>query len=100
MAILPLRSQKQLQMSSIPLIIFGGSFSHFFFISRQGWKYLFLLNLFKNSNIYLLLVVQWIDPQLKELIKSTMFEINVNDNSHMQDPQVKRGKDNQKLQEW
>lgn len=29
-----------------------------------------------------------------------MFEINVNDNSHMQDPQVKRGKDNQKLQEW
>lgn len=75
-------------------------FLKFFFISRQGSKYLFLLNLFKNSNIYLLLVVQWIDPQIKELIKSTMLEINVNNNSYMQDLHVKSGKDNQKLPEW
>lgn len=40
------------------------------------------------------------DPQIKELIKSTMLEINVNNNSYMQDPRVKSGKDNQKLQEW
>lgn len=42
-------------------------------------------------------MVQWIVPQIKELIKSTVLEINVNNNSYMQDAQVKSGKNNQKL---
>lgn len=61
---------------------------------------LILLNLFRNINTYLLLVVQWIVLQLKEVIKSTVLETNVNNDSYMQNLEVKSGKDNQKLPGW
>lgn len=61
---------------------------------------LILLNLFRNINTYLLLVVQWIVLQLKEVIKSTVLGTNVNNDSYMQNLEDKSGKDNQKLPGW
>lgn len=72
----------------------------FFLVKEIFPNDLILLNLFRNINTYLLLVVQWIVLQLKEVIKSTVLETNVNNDSYMQNLEVKSGKDNQKLPGW